>query len=669
MASPPSDPGGITRRPSCFILDFSMTGERVEQRYEIDVKAIGQGSYGSVCKARDRDTNVMRAIKTIGKRRLKNNRDIERFRREILLMKRMNHPSIVKLYEVYEDNEYIHLVLELCEGGDLFDRMVAVHHYSERDAALIMRQILSALHYCHINGIAHRDVKPENFLFERSDSLDNLKMIDFGLAYECRDEAGNKIGMRTRAGTPYYVAPEVLRAASAAYDEKCDLWSCGVVLFMLLFGYAPFSGPNDRAILDKVLKGQADKDPVAWETISEPARDLIDRLIQSDLNKRVDAGKALKHEWIDNWAHVPEAPLSPKVLSRMRKFVAMPALKKAALQVIASQCSGDKIQDLQLVFQNLDKNNDGSITLQEFREGLNKTGMARYFPDREKILKSIDWDGSGVIDYTEFVAAALDHKICVQEEVLLQAFRVFDVDGDGVITAAELRKVLMTDSVKAAWGTEPIEDFLKDVDTNHDGKIDFDEFNQMMKTRIPATGTTPRGHTPFPSPTAGDVPCSSLSMPAMSVQMHPQKPLDDLIPPFLAGHDGSLVPADMDISSDADNFFYSLGPPTTTTGAPSSNNPSSNMLGPPSSAGGSPPPSHQPSQQQQQQQQRQPLPLLASPLPSTTAASTVVPPESPPPTKKHKGRNGSNVTMHSAGGESPHTSVASPMQNRGDREA
>merc|ERR1719460_1151030 len=238
----------------------------------MDKRKLGEGSYGSVCKAKNKLSNAERAVKTISKAQMKN---ISRFKQEIAIMKLMDHPNIIKLYESFEDHRNIYLVMELCSGGELFDRIIDAGHFTEVQAAIVMQQIFRAMYYMHENSICHRDLKPENFLFQTKDPIEKnyLKIIDFGLS--CKFEP-NQI-LTTKAGTPYYVAPQVL---AGKYDQASDLWSCGVIMFVLLCGYPPFYGESDADVLAKVRLGNFSFNSKDWKNVTDDAKDLIRWLLK-----------------------------------------------------------------------------------------------------------------------------------------------------------------------------------------------------------------------------------------------------------------------------------------------------------------------------------------------------------------------------------------------------
>jgi len=445
------------------ILDF----------YDIDKKKLGEGSYGSVCKAKNKSTGAIRAAKTISKSQLKNQ---DRFKQEIAIMKMMDHPNIIKLFESFEDHRNIYLVMELCTGGELFDRIIEAGHFTEVQAAVLMQQIVRAIYYMHENQVCHRDLKPENFLFTTKDPIDKtlLKIIDFGLSCKFNKDQV----LTTKAGTPYYVAPQVL---AGKYDQLSDLWSVGVIMYVMLCGYPPFFGETDAEVLSKVRLGNFSFNAADWKNVSEDAKNLIRMLLKMNPRDRYTAEQALNHEWIKNKApKASNVSLQDNFVDSLRGFRSQNKLKKAALHIIAGQLNEDQIKALRETFMALDGNGDGLLTANEMKEGLDKAGLKDIPADLQQILEDVDSDGSGVIDYTEFLEATLDKRSYVQEDVCWSAFRLFDRNGDGKISQEELRAVLDDSEVQTVASADALAQILLEIDGNGDGFIDFAEFMQMM---------------------------------------------------------------------------------------------------------------------------------------------------------------------------------------------
>jgi len=463
--------GGLSN--SQFIID---NPGKITEFYDMDKKKLGEGSYGTVCKGKNKATSQIRAIKSISKAQMKN---LDRFKQEIALMKMMDHPNIIKLYETFEDHRNIYLVMELCSGGELFDRIIESGHFTEAQAATLMQQIIRAIFYMHESHVCHRDLKPENFLFQTKEQIEKtlLKIIDFGLSCEFQP---NQV-LTTKAGTPYYVAPQVL---AGKYDHQSDMWSIGVIMYVMLCGYPPFFGETDAEVLSKVRLGNFSFNASDWKNVSEDAKNLIRMLLKMNPRDRYTAQQALNHEWIKNKApNAQNVNIQGGMVDNLRSFRSQNKLKKAALTVIANNLSSDQIKNLRDTFLALDADGDGKLTVAEMKEGIHKSGLKEIPEDLQKIMEGVDSDGSGEIDYTEFLAATLDKKQYMQEDVCWQAFRMFDKNGDGSISPDELKAVLGDTDVNDTLGTKAIAELLKEVDSNGDGQIDFQEFMQMMKNQ------------------------------------------------------------------------------------------------------------------------------------------------------------------------------------------
>lgn len=450
----------------------------VEDFYMVEKKVIGEGSYGAVQRCQFKDTGQWRAVKTINKNLVKNE---DQFREEMAIMKLLDHPNIVRLYESFEDARNVYLVLELCAGGELFERIVSDGKFSEQAAARCVQQMLRAVNYMHMNNIMHRDLKPENWLLAETESIlkTDLKLIDFGLSK--RFTPGEYAS--TKAGTPYYVAPEVLEGR---YAEQSDVWSIGVIMYILLCGSPPFSGNDTVAVLDSVKRAKPSFDRKEWKKISQHAKELLKALLTRDPNMRSTAAEALQSEWVvamlqgDSEA----AQATEDVVNNLKSFSVMNKLKKAAMNVIAVQLTDIAVQELKELFMAMDDNNDGTLSVLELREGLERAGVT-VPADLMQMMERIDTDGSGVIDYSEFMAATMDKRKFVAEDVCWKAFKTFDQDGSGHIDKEELMKLLginaVSDVMQVQYTEEEVDAIMKEVDLNGDGKIDFDEFLTMMR--------------------------------------------------------------------------------------------------------------------------------------------------------------------------------------------
>jgi len=266
----------------------------IEAKYELMAEILGEGSFGCVRKCCNRHTKQVCALKTIDKSKLP---DATQLRREVDILLDIDHPHIIKLYDVYEDSKNIYLVSELCSGGELYDRVVdktksKEGHFSEFTAARIVKNILSAISYCHdVKNIVHRDLKPENFLLTDKTDDAQVKVIDFGLSRYSKNR------MESKVGTIYYVAPEVL---FGEYTNKADIWSIGVVAYVLLCGFPPFNAGSEQLTYNVVKEGDAKFPEKAWGKISPEAINFIKRLLDKDPDRRPSAAEALQDPWVTN---------------------------------------------------------------------------------------------------------------------------------------------------------------------------------------------------------------------------------------------------------------------------------------------------------------------------------------------------------------------------------
>ncbi|CAJ2672901.1 unnamed protein product [Trifolium pratense] len=431
---------------------------------------LGQGQFGTTFLCVEKATGKEYACKSIMKRKLLTEEDVEDVRREIQIMHHLaGCPNLISIKEASEDAVAVHVVMELCSGGELFDRIVERGHYTERKAAKLARTIVGVIQSCHALGVMHRDLKPENFLFVNQQEDSPLKAIDFGLsAFFKPGDIFNDV-----VGSPYYVAPEVLRKR---YGPEADVWSAGVILYILLCGVPPFWGESEQEIFEAILNSELDFSSDPWPSVSDSAKDLVMRMLVRDPSKRLSAFDVLRHPWMVDGA-APDKPLDSAVLSRMKQFTAMNKLKKMALRVIAENLSEDEIAGLKEMFKMIDTDNSGQISFEELKIGLKKFGANLNESEIYDLMQAADVDNSGTIDYGEFIAATLHLNKVEREDHLVAAFSYFDKDGSGFITKDELQKACE----EFGLGNVPLEEMIRDADQNNDGRIDYNEFVAMMQ--------------------------------------------------------------------------------------------------------------------------------------------------------------------------------------------
>ncbi|XP_010508676.1 PREDICTED: calcium-dependent protein kinase 14-like [Camelina sativa] len=449
------------------------TGNEIKHKYKLG-RELGRGEFGVTYLCTEIETGEVFACKSILKKKLKTSIDIEDVKREVEIMRHMpEHPNIVALKETYEDDKAVHLVMELCEGGELFDRIVSRGHYTERGAASVITTIMEVVQMCHKHGVMHRDLKPENFLFANKKESASLKTIDFGLSVFFKPgERFNEI-----VGSPYYMAPEVLRRS---YGPEIDIWSAGVILYILLCGVPPFWAETEHGVAKAILKSVVDfrRDP--WPKVSENAKDLIKKMLHPDPRRRLTAQQVLDHPWIQNGKNAPNVSLGETVRARLQQFSVMNKLKKRALRVIAEHLSVEETSCIKERFQVMDTSNRGKITINELGIGLKKLGIVVPQDDIQILMDAGDVDKDGYLDVNEFVAISVHIRKLGNDKHLKTAFTFFDQNKSGYIEIEELRDAL-ADNVDTT-SEEVVEAIILDVDTNKDGKISYEEFATMMKT-------------------------------------------------------------------------------------------------------------------------------------------------------------------------------------------
>jgi calcium-dependent protein kinase len=444
--------------------------ENLRDLYTLGRK-LGQGQFGVTYLCVEKSTGKEFACKSIAKRKLISMEDVEDVRRELHIMHHLSgHPNIVNIKGAYEDVTSVHLVMELCAGGELFDRIIQRGHYSEAKAAELTRTIVGVVEACHSLGVMHRDLKPENFLFSNHSEDAALKTTDFGLSVFFKPgEIFTDV-----VGSPYYVAPEVLRKH---YGPEADVWSAGVILYILLSGVPPFWAETEQGIFEQVLKSELDFVSDPWPKISESAKDLLRKMLNPNVAKRLKSHQVLCHPWIREDGVAPDRPIDPAVQTRLKQFSAMNKLKKIAIRVIAESLSEEEIAGLKEMFLMMDSDGSGAISFEELKEGLKKVGSNLMEADIRQLMDAADVDHDGTIDYGEFLAATLNLNKIEREENLYAAFSYLDKDKSGYLTTDELQQACNDFHM----GDMCVEDLIREVDQDNDGRIDYNEFVTMMR--------------------------------------------------------------------------------------------------------------------------------------------------------------------------------------------
>ncbi|CAL4932023.1 unnamed protein product [Urochloa decumbens] len=460
------------------LTSISVLGQKtpnVTEHYTLGRK-LGEGKYGTTYLCTEISTGCQYACKSILKKKFVNMQDIEDVRREIQIMHYLSgQKNIVTIKDAYEDGEAVHIVMELCEGGELYHQ-ITKGNYSEQKAAELMRIIIGIIENCHSLGVMHRDLKPENFLLQDKDDDLSIKVIDFGLSvfFKPGDVFTEVVG------SPYYIAPEVLHKH---YGPEADIWTAGVILYVLLSGVPPFWADTRRGVYDKVRDGHFDLESEKWHGISDSAKDLIRKMLCPCPSERLKAHEVLKHPWICYNGVATDQTVDPTV-SCLNKLSATNKLKKLALQVIAERLSEKEITSLREMFKAMDTESRGVITLGELKEGLRRCCSVFKRTGINGLMEVADSDTATSVNWEEFIAATETVSKIEDRELLMPAFSYFDKDGSGYITVDKLQKPRVERDMEDSF----LEEIILEVDLNNDGQTNYSEFVAMMQSNSSALG-------------------------------------------------------------------------------------------------------------------------------------------------------------------------------------
>ena len=448
---------------------------------------LGEGSFAAVYRVQNRITDAVRAMKVINKSSTCSAEDDKEIFNEINILRTMDHPNILKIFEFYSNRESYSIVTELCSGGELFQEIVDKGPFTETYSAYVMYQIFSAINYCHKMNIIHRDLKPENILIVDRDknNYPRIKICDFGTSKMVEKGAVQK----KLVGSSYYIAPEVLKKR---YNEKCDIWSCGVILYILLSARPPFGGDSDSEIMERVALGKYDIESKPFNKISKSAIDLIQKLLLMDVNKRISAEDALNHPWFKEnkakelYNQIKDENTLKKLINNLKNYKSDSVIQETALAYLVHNFPQMKdVVNACKLFNQIDTSGDGKITQAELLKGLQKKIKSDTLEeDVAKIYKNIDMDNNGYIEYEEFVRAAVSKERFLNENILKYAFRYFDKDGSGEITFDEIEEVFKQSIADKNKVHESLKKIVSEVDINGDGVISFDEFSIVMKKML-----------------------------------------------------------------------------------------------------------------------------------------------------------------------------------------
>lgn len=467
-----------------------LNNDSLANHYKV-IDKIGNGSFGKVYKVLHIKTGQERALKVVNKAIIKYQDDEKQFLKEIEMLSQLDHPNIIKVYEYFVENNNYYVVQELCKGGELYEQIYQCDSFTEQTAAHIMFQILSAVYYLHSKNIVHRDLKPENIMLSSIDDDKNteinIKLIDFGTANNTSSTLTQKVG------TSYYIAPEVVRKK---YNNKCDVWSCGVILFILLCGYPPYDGETDEEIMESVVKDEVSYNEQEWKNISKDAINFVKKLLTKDPNKRISSEQALKEKWLVETCSINNNNKKKDMINiatqiqQFQKFDSKQKLKNAILAFMVHQLATEEMtKELKDLFKRMDKSGDGRLSLQEliegFREVMKSQGRENVISEEEitKRFNDIDIDHSKFIEIEEFITVTINEELLMTEKNLKTTFDYFDKDKSGCLDEAEITDLLQHRGNNV--DIKLVKDLINVYDTNNDGVLSFEEFKNLIKAYNP----------------------------------------------------------------------------------------------------------------------------------------------------------------------------------------
>ena len=494
-----------------------------------ELEEIGFGTYGVVKKVcLKNNPNIIRAIKIIPKERLVQGYDEEKLSNEILILKNIDHPNIMKIYEFYDDEVNFYMVTEYYDQDDLYRNINKLYCMSQIVVKLIMEQLFNAVAYLHSKGVFHGDIKLENIMlystskyrkqrfsminrnlnknYKLQNEIDNsykenkysnnslnivndllnyeIKLIDFGCSKIFSKRGERKSGI---IGTSIYCSPEVI---DNLYDEKCDEWSCGVLMYILLSGQPPFNGKTEEEIFKKIKKCEYNFSPEPFRNVSENCIDLIKKLLQPNKNKRIKAIDALKHPFFTETFNPDKALTQNKDLSLIEKLTKIKRpYSKFHESVISYMCSNyiskDEEKKLRAVFRYIDYDRKNYLTKENLEKRLKENGKLFTEEKIQNILKAFDFDENGTVEYQEYLIGLCDKNLLFSKYNLKRFFDMLDNEKKGYIESKEIKNFAFQNKT---INEEAFKTYLEQFGMKTDDKIYFDDFAFIIKNNCSLDG-------------------------------------------------------------------------------------------------------------------------------------------------------------------------------------
>ena len=447
------------------------------------IKTLGEGSFGKVDLVSHKITGAIRAMKIIEKVNDLIESNDQEVLNEINILKKIDLPSVIKIFEFYVDDKNYYLITEYCSGGELYE-YINDYQFSEMRVAYIMYQLFLGLNYCHKMKIIHRDLKPENILLTKNeDYFLRIKICDFGTSQIFKKGDVQK----DIVGSLFYMAPEVIQQK---YNFKCDLWSCGVIMYILLTNRLPFSGENDDEIISNIL--YSEYNTFYLKDFSENTKDLLKKLLERDVNKRINAEDALSHKFFEEFKakekynEIKDENKISKFIQNLKNYKRKSILQETTIAYLVHNCTDlEGVEDANNLFDKIDVSGKGKISLDDFYIGLACLVKDENLKQEDfvEIFANLDTDKDNYLGYEDFVRGAIDKNCLLDDKILKFAFQYFDKENKGEITIEEI-SIIFKDHLNTKYIEEGLKTILSEVDEEGNGKITYEKFCKLMRNLI-----------------------------------------------------------------------------------------------------------------------------------------------------------------------------------------
>ncbi|KAG3188071.1 hypothetical protein PC128_g12351 [Phytophthora cactorum] len=460
-------------RPNMFQTKLCMHHKTPATDVYRSLGELGRGAFGVVEKVEHLKTHRQYAMKTV---RFESGSKRHEFEKEMGILRVLHHPNIVRMLETFEDDHHFYIIMELSSGGTLLDRVKARNkEFPEDEAKGIIRNLASVIQYLHSRNICHRDLKLENILVETLDNGGRIKLCDFGASTLFKSGGS----MRKVLGSVVYMAPEVLQGN---YKETCDMWSLGVIMYMLMSNKAPFYGHTEDELVESIFAGEVSYTGKVWDMISPEAKALLRKLLHTTPEDRFTAAQVLQHPWIKSTEQAIPPEVYDEFIPRVKAFCNYTPFQRAALVAMAFCMSSEQVALHAAVYNDLNVAHNGELKLQELYLA---PGLMRFQLDLEKIFSALDQQNENGINLLEFVAATISPEDAADEELLLSTFYVLDRSHRGAITTNDLKALL-----GQHFDVAECKEMVKRADADKDGQVNYNDFVKMMKFPTTLSGET-----------------------------------------------------------------------------------------------------------------------------------------------------------------------------------